>query len=255
MKSEVYKVIVIPDLQVPYHDKRSLDAVEQYMADERWDEYVNLGDFLDLDMISTYSKGQIRLNEGKRISEVYRKGNEILDRHQAIIRAKNPKAKFNLLEGNHDFRMERYIDEHPETEGMLEIENGLCLEKRNMRYVKCYSKGELLKLGKAYFHHGLSTTTSHAKKMVEHFGVNIFYGHTHDVQMHSKVQWGKDKTLVGQSLGCLCDYEQDYIKQNPTNWQHAFGIFYFMPNGEFTYYVPRILSHRFVAPNGKTYQG
>ena len=42
------KVIVLPDMQVPFHDKLTLAAVEKYMADERWDEWVQLGDFIDL---------------------------------------------------------------------------------------------------------------------------------------------------------------------------------------------------------------
>jgi hypothetical protein len=248
-----YRVIVIPDLQVPYEDKRSLAAVEKYMADETWDEYINLGDFLDFDNISVHNKGKIGLNEGKTIDGFYKAGNVILDRHQKILRANNKKAKFTLLEGNHDYRIEKYIEEHPESKGLLEVEKGLCLKERGIKFVRCYSKGELYKLGKSYWHHGLYCGGNHAKKMVDNFGVNVFYGHTHDVSLHSKVQWGKDKTIVGQSLGCLCDYEQSYIKMNPTNWQHAFGVFYYLPSGYFTYYVVRIFNHSFVAPNGKIY--
>lgn len=252
--TEPYRVIVIPDIQAPYHDTRSLAAVEQYMADEKWDEWLCLGDFIDFDFISHHNVGQHRLNEGKTLLSAYQVGNEILDRHQRIIRKRNPKAKFTLLEGNHDYRIEKYVDERPELSGSVELENGLCLKERGVKFVRCYSKGELYKLGKAYFHHGLYCGGNHAKKMVENFGVNVFYGHTHDLSQHSKILWGKDKTIVGQSLGCLCDYEQSYIKQNPTNWSHAFGIFYFMPGGYFTYYVVRLFNHSFVAPNGKIYR-
>ena len=91
--------------------------------------------------------------------------------------------------------------------------------------------------------------------MVDYYGVNIFFGHNHDIQGFSKVNRGKNKTLVGQSLGCLCNYEQGYIQGNPTNWQQAFGIFYFFPNGHFTYYIPRIFNHKFISPEGKVYDG
>lgn len=252
---KIYKVIVLPDLQVPYHDKRSLKAVEKYMADNTWDEYVNLGDFMDLDCISSHNANNIRQVEAKRIFKDYEVGNEILDRHQAIIKKHNPKAKFTLLEGNHDYRIERYLDQFPQLEGLIEIENGLKLKQRGFKWVRCYQKGELHKIGHAYFHHGRFTNQYYARKMVEYYGVNIFFGHNHDIQGFSKVNYGKNKTLVGQSLGCLCEYEQSYIKGNPTNWQQAFGIFYFLPNGHFTYYIARIFQHRFISPEGKIYDG
>lgn len=255
MKEGIYRVIVIPDVQVPFQDDRSMAAVEKYMADHTWDEYINLGDFMDFNCISSFNKGQLRKIEGQTIHDDYEVGNEILDRHQKIIRKRNPKAKFTLLEGNHDFRIERYIDENPQTKGSIEVEVGLHLKERGFKYVRCYQKGETYNIGNAYFTHGLYANETHAKKHVDRFGVNIFYGHTHDVQSSSKVIMGKDKTIVGQSLGCLCRYDQSYIKGNPTNWQHAFGIFYFMPDGFFTYYVPRIFKHRFISPEGKLYQG
>jgi len=252
---KITRAIVIPDLQVPYEDKRSLKAVEQYMADHQWDYYINLGDFMDFDMISKYNKGYLRTIEGRRILEDYKKGNAILDRHQSIIRKKNKNAKFVLLEGNHEFRIERYLDENPQMTGMLEVENALRLKERGFKYVRCSRDGEDFKLGKAHFIHGLYTNDAHAKKHVMRWGKNIFYGHLHDVQSYSLVHKGEDNTIVGQSLGCLCEYRQSYIKGNPTNWQQAFAIFYFFPNGNFTYYIPRIFNHAFISPEGKVYQG
>lgn len=253
MKEGIYKVIVLPDHQIPFHDERTLAAVERYMADHTWDEYINLGDFMDFNVISHFNKGASRKVENQRILDDYNHANEILDRHQKIIKAKNKKARFTLLEGNHDFRMERYLDENPAAQGMLEVSVGLRLKERGFKYIRCYKEGAVYNIGNAYFHHGLYTNEHHAKKHVDRYGVNLFYGHTHDVQSHSKVILGKDKTLVGQSLGCLCRYDQSYIKGNPTNWQQAFGVFYFLPDGYFDYYVVRIFRHRFVSPEGKTY--
>lgn len=247
--------IVLPDMQVPYHDKRSMDAVEQFISKHKWDYYINLGDYMDLDCISSHNKNNLRAVEGKRIMKDYEAGNLILDRHQKIIQKKNPGAKFVLLEGNHEYRIERYIDANPQLEGMVEVEIGLRLEERGFKYVRCYKTGEHYTLGKANFHHGQYTSKYHANKMVDAYGDNIFYGHTHDIMCHPKVLKGKDKTLVGQSLGCLCDYEQSYIGKNPSNWQQGFAVFFFLPNGFFTYYVTRIFDHKFIGIDGVVYQG
>lgn len=245
--------IVLPDLHIPYHDKKSLASLEKFMADNRWDYYINLGDMMDFDCISHHNKNKLREVEGKRILKDYEEGNKILDRHQKIIRKRNPNAKFILLEGNHDYRIQRYLDANPQMEGMIEMEVGLRLKERGFKYIQCYTKGEVFKLGKAMFHHGLYTTKYHANKMVDTFGDNIFFGHTHDCQTFSRSTYGEDKTTVGQSLGCLCDYNQSYMKGRPSKWQQAFGVFYFMPSGFFNYYVPMIFNGQFMF-NNKLYK-
>ncbi len=253
--SKIITAIVLPDMQVPYEDKRTMKAVEKFMKTRKWDYYINLGDFMDLDVVSSHSAGKLRQVEGKRLKIDYDKGNKVLDRHQKIVKANNKRAKFVLLEGNHEFRIERYLDINPAGQGYLEVENALKLKERGFKYVRCYKTGETFKLGHAYFHHGLYCNDAHAKKHVMHFGKNIFYGHLHDIQSYTIVQHGDGNSLVGQSLGCLCEYEQSYIKGNPKKWQQAFAIFQFFPDGTFTYNVIRIFNHRFVAPDGRVYEG
>lgn len=247
--------IIIPDMQVPFHDKRSLAAVEKFMAAHRWDGYLNIGDFMDFDQISSFNKNNLRAIEGRKILKDYEVGNEILDRHQKIIRKKNPDAKFVLIEGNHEYRIERYIDANPQVEGLFEVEHGLKLKERGFEWVRNWTNGDMYTVGKANFVHGQYTSKYHASKMVDNYGDNIFYGHTHDVQSYARTSRGRNTTQVGQSLGCLCTYELSYIKKNPSNWQQAFGVFYFTKGGFFSYYIPRIFSHKFVAPDGVEYSG
>lgn len=221
------------------------------MADHRWDEVVYLGDFMDFDLISSHNKDNLRSVAGKQIRTEYNYGGQVLDRHRRAA----PGAKFTLIEGNHDERIERYIDANPQLEGMLEMETGLQLRKRHIKWVRFWSKGEIHHIGKARFIHGLYTTQYHARKHAEAYGENIFYGHTHDIQCYSKELQGADKTIVGQSLGCLCRYDQKYMKGKPSKWQQGFGVFHFFPDGFFTYFVVRIFKHRFLSPEGKVYQG
>jgi len=252
---DTYRVIVLPDMQVPYEDKATLRAVEQYIADNRWDEWLCLGDFLDLDCISSHNKGKPRLIEGKTLEQAYAAGNTILDRHQALIRKNNPSAKFTLLEGNHEYRAERYIDEHPQLAGTAEVEIGLRLRQRGIEWVRCYKTGEDYVIGKAHFHHGQYHGANHAKKHVEAWGAPIFVGHNHDVLTWPIRRRGDDSVIVGQSCGCLCEYEQAYIRQAAKNWQQAIVEFRFFRDGRFNYWVHMFFDHRFVAPDGKVYDG
>lgn len=178
-------------MQIPFQDDASLVGVEKFMANHTFDELLYLGDFLDFDVISHFNKDSPRKKEKARLAKDYAIANKILDRHQKIIRKNNPKAKFTLLEGNHDWRIERYINEHPELEGLLEVEVGLKLKERKFNWVRCWEDGEIYKIGKAYFTHGLYTNQYHAAKMVNAFGTNIYYGHcvSEDTEVLTKNGW------------------------------------------------------------------
>src|SRR3990167_774145 len=254
MKNNICRVLILPDLHVPNHCTKSLAVVEQLMADYRWDEYVNLGDLMDFDMLSKFNADTARKLEGKRIMADYEIANEILDRHQAIIRKNNKKAKFTLLEGNHDERMERFIDKFPNVEGLLEVEKCLRLQGRGFKWVRSWSKGELHKIGKLYFSHGLYLNKYHAAKMVDNFGCNIVYGHTHDVMSHVKTVRGKDKVINASSLGHLSDeLRLAYMRNRPSNWCQAVGIAEIRPDGNFNLTSIEIINHQF-SYAGKVYK-
>lgn len=249
--SKVKNVLAIPDLHAPVHDVRSLKAVEEVMGGERWDEIVQIGDFMDHNSISSHNIGKLRKVEGQTLQADYDVGNSILDRWQKLA----PKAKLTILQGNHDERPERLVDAQPQLRGRVETEHGLHLKKRGINWVPWWRDKRLTyQIGNAHFIHGLYTNQYHAAKHAARWGVNVFYGHLHDVQGYSVVLQGEDKTIVGQSLGCLCEYNQDYLQGAPSAWQQAFGAFHFFADGFFTYNVVRIFRHRFYY-GGQVFQG
>jgi predicted phosphodiesterase len=250
---KIKRWLVLTDMHCPYEDKKSLAAVEAFMADHRFDGYLNLGDFVDLNCISSHNKNNLRAVEGQRIRLEYDAAAIVLDRHQKLIRANNKDADFVFIEGNHEYRAERYIDANPQMEGMMEVPTCLEFGRRKIKWVPYWSKGTTYKIGKATFIHGKYGGEHHAKKHVTKFGCNIFYGHIHDVQCHSAEMLGIDNTMVGQSLGCLC-LPQKYMRGGPDKWQQAFAVFEFFPDGNFTYNVVRIFRNRF-SYHGKVYQG
>jgi hypothetical protein len=252
--SKVRKTIVLSDMQVPFHSKKALSIVEQYMADERWDEYVNIGDFLDLEMFSSFTKDAPRKVETRRVKSDFEMANEILDRHQEIIRKNNPKANYTLLLGNHEARCERFVDAHPTLEGFLDIEKDLRLKERGFKCVRCYPNGEAHSVGKLKLIHGIYVGPNAARKTIENFGESVMTGHTHSMTVASKSRWGDNNALQGFTIGCLCDMRQDYVGRNPTEWALGFAVIYTLENGDFFVYTPKITNWRMVAPNGKVYE-
>lgn len=253
MTSQIYRVIIIPDLQIPFEDTKTLSVVEKFMADYRWDEYVNLGDLMDFDMISKFNAQMLRNLETRRILKDYDRANAILDRHQEIVKKNNKHAKFTLLEGNHEYRIEVLVNKAPQLEGMVEVDKCLRLEQRGFKWVRAWSGGELHKIGKLYFHHGIYTSKYHASKMVDSFGVNMVYGHTHDRQAYGKTTHGDKNPIMATSLGHLSDMAKlDYMRSKPSNWIQCIGVCEIRPNGDFNLTPIDIINHTF-SYNGKVY--
>ena len=71
------------------------------------------------------------------------------------------------------------------------------------------------------------------------------YGHTHDLQRHTKT--GAGGTISSWSLGCLKDIEgdEDWLNGRLTNWNHAFAIIDWFKNGDYKVEIIEII-------NGKT---
>jgi hypothetical protein len=118
------KILVIPDCQVkPDHDLSYLSHIGQYIIDRKPDVIVNLGDFYDMESLSSYDKGK-RSFEGRRVSkdlEAGRQGMELLlspmkdlQNRQKKNKEKvyNPRMVFTL--GNHEQRISRFSNDNPE---------------------------------------------------------------------------------------------------------------------------------------------
>lgn len=257
---KVQRWLVLPDLQLPYEDKRTIKAIESYMKDvakssHPFDGWLQLGDFLDFNELSRFNAGyEASIKED--VAESFAAGNEFLDRQQKLILSGNRNARFVLLQGNHNYRAVDYALKFPFLKGILDYEKNLRLKERKIKYVKCWeNKQNVFSLGKANFIHGNFVCTNHAKKMVDVYGTNIFYGHVHDVMEFPRQMMGKDKTIAGKSLGTLCRYDQKYLKGNPTSWQQSFSEFWILPNGFFNEFGVKIFNHGFTAPSGKFYSG
>lgn len=220
------------------------------MAAHKWDGYLNLGDFLDFNELSSYVEGKPGAVE-EDVASTFEAGRTILKRHRKIL----GKARMVLLQGNHDYRAVSYAEKRPALKHHLDVPTNLSLKTMDIEWVESWAKGRLFKLGNAYFTHGRFVNKYHAAKMVDHYGVCIYYGHSHDIMFYPKVLHGNDKTLEAGSLGCLCRYDLKYMRGAPNNWQQAVTTMYVRPNGNYNLYVSRIFNHKFIAPDSNEYSG
>jgi predicted phosphodiesterase len=242
--------LVLPDMHGKYVDIDAFKNVMNYAEGKEWDSVVQLGDLCDFDAVSHWNKTKLRNMEGKRVATEYNFVNKLLD----SLANSTQGAPITVIQGNHDYWIERYLEENPQLIGLLEMEECLRFKERGINFVKFWENGKQHKIGHAHFIHGTYVTKYHARRHAEAYGTNIFYGHTHDIQSYSYERQGDNATYVGQSLGTISRYDMEYTRGKPNKWQQAFAVFYVMPDGFFWYNVVRIFNAGFVV-DGDYYAG
>jgi hypothetical protein len=237
-------VAVFPDIHHPYHDRGCMNAIFEWLEDygKELSGVVLLGDQMDMDAVSHWLEGKVRVLEGKRIKKAYQEFDaEILTPIERTL-SKKCKEKIYFI-GNHEDWIEQAIDKNPQGEGYWEIDENLDLVSRGWKIIEL---NKTYKIGKLLFCHGLYTNQYHARKMVDTFGHSVIYGHTHDIQEHTKITpVDVNDVHKAKSIGCLCDLNPSYGKHRPNKWAHAFSIIYFFPDGQFNEYAVNIVNGKF----------
>lgn len=97
---DAVRVGIIPDLHIPHHDTGHLDSALAAMRG--FEHIIILGDLIDAYSISSFNKDPGRKTTLQSELEVAK---QVLAR----IRRENPQARIDLLEGNHEDRLRRYL--------------------------------------------------------------------------------------------------------------------------------------------------
>lgn len=211
---------VISDVQAPLHDRRAVDAVATFLADQDLDS-VCVGDVADLTQVSQWVRGRAGEYDGQ------------LGAHRDIaVKILEDLRVKHLSRSNHDDRIERYVSQHgaglsglPElrTENFLRLsENGITFHRKPYRVAPGWllmhgDEGPLVKApgGTAL---GLSRRTASS----------VVCGHTHKLGLtheHGAVSGRVVKALWGLEVGHMMDMTKaGYLKAGHGNWQTAFGI-------------------------------
>jgi hypothetical protein len=254
------RIVLLPDIHHPHHNVSAWRAVLQFIEWFQPHEVNLLGDAMNMDSVDHWmrDKGNARALEGKRIIAGYDWFDQ--DVLQAVEKVA-PQAHKVYMGGNHEDWINIVVDKDPALEGLVEPELVLRLKERGWEWIpykvkkgnsvtrglKCY--------GKLVAFHGQYSNKYHAAKTAEMFSKSCAYGHTHDIQLYTKVTVDDYRGYhTAQSIGCLCEMSPAFLQGRYNRWANAIGVLYVRPDGNFNLYVPVIIKGTFTYA-GRTFKG
>ena len=235
------------DIHYPEHDKVCINIALDFCHDFKPDVFILGGDQMDMDCISFYNRNRPKLLEGKRLKHEYEGfQRDILDSFEHVLPVVCDKYFFI---GNHEYRVDRYLESNPQHEGFIEVEGNLPLSGWSV-----VPFNEAVTIGHMNFIHGIYWNKYHSYKHVDIYEDNLFYGHVHNNQVFTKTTPLVNLPKQGVGVGCMCNKNPGYQRNKPNSWINQFLFWYMFPNGNFTYYTPTIIEG-VVVINNKLYRG
>ena len=221
------RLLYIPDTQIKVDGTTEhIRAVARYALDKKPDYIVFAGDWHDMPSLSVFNTK--KSSEGLRVYDDIRAGNDALDEFMNIINTlpKSRRPEIHITLGNHSckVRIERYLQSHPELEGMLEDIGTAHFYKYG---IKVHNFLDIAKVeGVAFSHyfanpHSLkgSPVSGTIDNMIKNVGMSFVQGHQQGLKM-GKHYLGDGTCRIGISAGSFYPHDEDYASvQANRHWR------------------------------------
>lgn len=205
------KFIALGDIHFPYSNPRALEETLDFISNYHPQYIILLGDIVDCYSLSRFDK------DPRRILSL-QKEFDLANAFLANLKKISPRSKIIYIEGNHEKRLQKYLDSHPEISSLrsLTIPLLLGLDALDIPYVKNFSLCDM------YFTHGeivRKYSGQSARGELDKNDVSGCSGHTHRLSHYFKTTTHRDLQWV--EAGCLCSLNPIYLDTKP-DWQNGF---------------------------------
>jgi predicted phosphodiesterase len=246
MQNKLQKLLIIPDVHFPYHDKRAWNLMLKTAVAFKPDTIITLGDFVDFYSVSSHSKNP---NRALKLDEEVTSAKAGLTQLEAL----GAKRKI-FIAGNHCYRLDRYLEAAaPELFNFVSTDKILDLKNRGWEYIP-YKHD--IRVGKVNFIHDVGTAgRTSVFKCLDTYQHSIVTGHTHRMAYIVEGNaMGEHK--VSAQFGWLGDLEAaDYMHavNARKNWALGFGVGYLEPKSGVVYLQPIPIVNYSCVLEGKLY--
>lgn len=256
---DLVRHLFLSDTQAPDFNVQAIRVVKQFMADFAPDNLHLVGDMVNFTKAGTYSVDQ-RYDVG--LEEEVRIGRELIRDLVETARAANPKVVVNWYEGNHEYRIQRYLARlAPEIRNLTDkngdpyvsVPNLFGLDELGVNWIPYYEShheggdvevehGDIARSKSGYTAHG----------MIDRRGSNGFSGHTHKLALVSRNQGGDVKYWV--ETGSLCNPEPNPKWTKKPDWVNGFAVGIYDKKQDIMHPTPVLMQGNSFAFGGKVYK-
>ena len=230
------KHIILPDLQTkPGVPLNHAEWIGKYIAEKRPDVVVNLGDHADMSSLSTYDRGKLDF-EGRRFEL------DLVAAEVANGLIMSPLSETDhwencathILYGNHENRIERFVQDHPELAGFV--------SKEKLKYADYYDHVHDFLVpvtidGVTYSHYFYNPNTGRPyggmiQTKLKNIGMSFTMGHQQgiDYGMRTMVNGRRQHGLIAGS--CYLHQEKYLGPQGHDHW-NGIVVKYFSGPGDY----------------------
>lgn len=223
------RIVVVPDTQIPFHDRKALKTVVGFIGDLQPDEVIHIGDLVDFPQPSRWNKDTRGEFEGSIYEDSEATKAQFLEPLRAVY-----DGPIGVHEGNHDERPRVYLEKYaPALAGTkaFHMETLLDFDGYGVELLPEFNQiapGWITTHG----HRGgirLSQIAGNtALNAAKRFGASVIMGHTHRLGMgsHTTGYGGSvGKVVTGVEVGNLMNMKlATYLKGGTANWQQGFAV-------------------------------
>ena len=238
--------IVLGCWHVPFHNKTLHRGVRKLIEDYKKEikGFHLIGDFLDLNPLSSHDKGKFTAIPGLTLNQEYKAGNIALDQLTENLEDDCWKT---YLYGNHEDRYNRWMRDMDNAKTPLSSpEESLKLSKRGFQTKTSWSQ-DYFTLGKYLdIFHGIYFSIHSAKAHMDKLRGSCMYAHTHRIQQYIEGNTGSFNIGAGADFNSPAfGYASRAMK---SQWQNGFAIVMIDEDG--SYHTTQV-----ICQNGRFYFG
>lgn len=222
VKDQVGMHILLGCNHVPFHNKQLHRGIIELIKD--YPELVKgfhlMGDFLDLNPLSSHDKGRFTAVPGLTLNDEYQIGSDLLSDFDMVL----PKDCWKTyLYGNHEDRYNRWMSvmDNAKTP-LISPENGLRLWQRGYNVKTSWSQ-DFITLGNDFdIFHGIYFSIHNAKAHLDKLRRSCAYVHTHRIQHYQEGQ------MSAFNIGSCADFSAKAFnyatRPMKGQWANGFAI-------------------------------
>lgn len=259
-------ILVIPDSHDdPEVSQERYEWAGRLIVDLRPDVVVELGDFADMNSISSYDKGTVKA-ENKRLSkdiesakEARRKLTQPLRDFQENQRRQKVKLytpRLIALAGNHEHRIQRLMQNDPSLHGCFSQD----VSDAAGQGWEFHPFGELVDIhGVSFTHYFTKPGTGRgysgeyaAMHMIKDWQCSMVSGHSHRWEFKN-FRTPKGRECNALVAGCYFDHYMDYAQHDNHRWKKGLTVLRNVQQGHFDieFLSMKAIQHRYAEPKNQ----